>query len=306
MSLANLIPPPLSLLPIPLPSKNLIGTVANKLNALFNPNALAQSTSKMISQIAAAGGLARPSRFRVYLNAANIIKNAGIQTAGLNNPFNLANGVLSGLSALPVSFGPGGVSVTGVNPGAIVGAINSFTNKLSALDLSGRLTLFCDQAELPGRAFATSDIRHYGPTYKQPYQSTYSDVSLDFLVGDDMAEKYFFDAWHSVIESPKTQNFSYFKDYTTTIEIDQVSDSPDYNGNDVTYICKLYDAWPIGVDRLYLDYAANDQPHRLRVSFAFRRWVSDQTDFETGSAIGSNINSIKGNTGPLNISPNAP
>jgi hypothetical protein len=269
-------------LPVSVPAKNTIATVATKLASVFSPTNLNQATTKIMSQIAAAGGLARPSRYRVYLNASNILATAGIQTANLQTN-NIVNGLASGLAA-----------VGSLSAGSIIGAVNAFTNKYAALDLSGRLTLFCDQAEFPGRTFSTTDVRHYGPTYKQPYQSTYSDITLRFLVGDDMAEKYFFDAWHTIIESPKTQNFSYFNDYITTIEIDQVSDSPDVNQNDVTYVGKMYSAWPIGIDRLTLDYSDTDRPHRLSVSFAYRRWVNDQFDFETGSSSSSSVNSFKG------------
>lgn len=47
-------------------------------------------------------------------------------------------------------------------------------------DAPRNLALQCETAELPGRSFATTDIRTYGPIVKIPYQTTYNDMSLTF------------------------------------------------------------------------------------------------------------------------------
>ena len=49
-------------------------------------------------------------------------------------------------------------------PGALGTTMNSRT-----------LSLRCENASIPGRTLATSDLRIYGPTEKYPYQSTYSN-----------------------------------------------------------------------------------------------------------------------------------
>lgn len=283
MGLFNAIVSPL---PIPQSTKNTIATVATAISAEISPSGFSQSVAQLQSNISAAGGLSKPSRYRVMLNAANIIAQSGIDPANYSNPIAaLGNSVLSGLSTLQ-----------NLNAGTALLTANSVTNALNgglaALDFSGRLTLFCEAAEFPSREFVTTDVRHYGPTYKQPYQSTYPTLNLSFYVGDDMAEKYFFDAWMAIIENPYTQNFNYYDNYITTIEIDQVSDSPDYSGNDVSYICKLYDAWPIGLGNLQLNYGDKDQYHHLPVRFAFRRWVNNIYDIE-GSSSQQSVNWLK-------------
>ena len=35
------------------------------------------------------------------------------------------------------------------------------------------LTYMCESAEMPGRAFLNVDLRHYGPSFKLPFQSKY-------------------------------------------------------------------------------------------------------------------------------------
>jgi hypothetical protein len=137
-------------------------------------------------------------------------------------------------------------------------------------EMAQRLQFFCEGAELPGKSFATTDQRHYGPTYKVPYQTTYPDIKLTFNVGLDMKEKSFFDAWIFSVENPETHDYSYNSDYTTTIEIDQVSD---FTIDTPSYGVTLINAWPIQVDMLPLGYSKNDEVHKLNVTFTYKRWI---------------------------------
>ena len=47
----------------------------------------------------------------------------------------------------------------------------------------------CENANLPGRTLATIEQKTYGPIEKFPYQNTYSDIDLTFIVDDDIAGK---------------------------------------------------------------------------------------------------------------------
>ena len=57
----------------------------------------------------------------------------------------------------------------------------------------------CESANLPGRTFATTEQKTYGPVEKYPYLNTYTDIDLTFIVDDNMEQKLFFDAWMSYI-----------------------------------------------------------------------------------------------------------
>jgi hypothetical protein len=56
-----------------------------------------------------------------------------------------------------------------------------------------QLTMRCEATELPGRTIATGSTKIYNIEEKYPYQTTYSDISLTFIVSDDMNEKKFFE-----------------------------------------------------------------------------------------------------------------
>ena len=64
----------------------------------------------------------------------------------------------------------------------------------------------CETAQFPGRTFATTEQKTYGPIEKFPYLNTYNDLDLTFIVDDDMSQKVFFDAWMSYINVWIAQN----------------------------------------------------------------------------------------------------
>lgn len=141
------------------------------------------------------------------------------------------------------------------------------------------LSLRCESTELPSRALATLD-RKIGsvPVQRFPYLSMYPDITMTFIVGGDMSEKLFFDAWMELINPSSNFNFKYKKDYCTEILIRQYDSS-----NNLTYNAMLIDAFPIAVNQLDVDWA-NDGYHKLTVVFAYTYWTNTEL-----SNIGKNI-----------------
>ena len=127
----------------------------------------------------------------------------------------------------------------------------------------------CEAANLPGRTVATAEQKTYGPVEKYPYLSTYNDMDLTFIVDGDMYQKIFFDAWINYINPTFSNNFRYKSDYSTTISINQYDQS-----NNLTYTVALYDAYPISVNQLDLDWS-NDSYHKLSVTFAYTYWKNN-------------------------------
>lgn len=126
----------------------------------------------------------------------------------------------------------------------------------------------CENAQLPGRTFATAEQKTYGPIEKFPYLTTYNDLELTFIVSDDMIEKYIFDSWLEKINPSSTNNYSYKSDYSTIITVNQ------YNlQNEVTYSADFIEAYPISVNQMDLDWST-DGYHRLMVTFAYTRWFN--------------------------------
>lgn len=128
------------------------------------------------------------------------------------------------------------------------------------------LQLRCENAELPGRNISTTSMKVYNIEEKFPYQTTYNDINLTFIVGDDMREKKLFDAWLEWINPSLNYNLKYKTDYAVSLRINQYDLS-----NKLSYSIDLLDAYPIAVNQMDLDWS-NDGVHKLTVTFAYTYW----------------------------------
>jgi hypothetical protein len=127
----------------------------------------------------------------------------------------------------------------------------------------------CESANLPGRTFATTEQRTYGPVEKFPYLNTYTDIDMTFIVDDDMSQKVFFDAWLNYINPLYNYNYRYKGDYATVVTVNQY----DVTGA-LSYSVNLYDAYPISMNQMDLEWASEGY-HKLSVTFAYTYWQNN-------------------------------
>jgi hypothetical protein len=144
----------------------------------------------------------------------------------------------------------------------------------------------CENASLPGRTFATTEQRTYGPIEKFPYLTTYTDMDLTFIVDDDMSQKIFFDAWLNYINPTYNYNFRYKENYVTTITINQYSVT-----NDLTYSVNLIDAYPISMNQLDLDWNGEGY-HKLSMTFAYTYWKNNSLQALVMELLDAGIDSL--------------
>ena len=161
---------------------------------------------------------------------------------------------------------------------ALPPALAKFSNSTNTMR---KLALRAEAAEIPGRSLATSENRIYGPIRKMPYSQIYADTTMSFHCDHKMNELKLFNSWMSAIIDPgkgvsgesgalRPFNVKYYSEYTTTIEIQQF----DEKGN-ISYVCKLLEAFPIIMAALPLSWASVDEYHKLQISFAYRYWTGD-------------------------------
>jgi hypothetical protein len=137
---------------------------------------------------------------------------------------------------------------------------------------SRMLTMRCENAELPGRTIATTTAKIYGVDEKFPYMTSYNDMSLTFIVSDDMKEKKFFDAWLNWINPNTNFNVKYKQDFSVALRINQYDVQ-----NQLTYSVDLVDAFPIAVNQMDLNWAS-DGYHKVTVTFAYTSWRDNSVE----------------------------
>ena len=79
------------------------------------------------------------------------------------------------------------------------------------------LTFRCETAEMPGRTLSTYDLKiGSNPVEKYPYHVTFNDLTLTFIVGDNMYEKAFFEEWIDDINLRSNWSYEYKDNYSST------------------------------------------------------------------------------------------
>jgi hypothetical protein len=239
---------------------------------------MAFSPNLFLSNIRSKDGLAKTCRYEVVLPIPPYI-NSFIGNSIFEKILNFPNSIFSDVSdAINSAFGRGG-------------AADEYS-KTSNASMSRNLALQCEAAELPGKTMTTADVKIYGPTFKVPYQTQYSDTSLTFLCTNEFYERKLFDRWMEAIHPTDTNNLRFPKGdksrYLTNIKIIQYDDFIKQ-----IYAVELIDAFPIGVAPQSLSWA-DDGFHRLSVSFAYQRY---RTIYEGTYDIGAAAASLFGAAG---------
>jgi hypothetical protein len=155
-------------------------------------------------------------------------------------------------------------------------APTAISNYYGMLQSGPGLNLRCESANLPGRTFGTVEQKFgSNPSLKYPIHSSYNDMDLTFIVSGDMSERTFFDIWLEYINPTTTFDFNY--KLGTGLNTNDGFAAPyiivsqyDVNNN-LTYAVQLYNAYPISVNQMDLDWS-NDSYHKLTVAFAYDYW----------------------------------
>ena len=178
---------------------------------------------------------------------------------------------------------------------------SSLLRGLGYFGLMQQFTYLCESAELPGRGFMNADLRYYGPNFKIPYQTEYSETAMTFLCRTQSFERQFFDDWMEVINPTNTFDFNYKDSYKCEIQMFQFSEAgrrtttepnreatvPSPTSNEftepvATYAWTLHDAYPILINPQPVTWA-DDNFQRLSVSFTFSKWTRKNRDPSSGT-----------------------
>jgi len=133
---------------------------------------------------------------------------------------------------------------------------------------------FCDNAPMPGKTIATSDLRHYGPTRKIGREQTYGEFTLSFIMANSHIVRNAFLEWMDYIIDPVTANIRYQNQYIGTVKVfmfDQMATSTAVNS--ATVGAEYQQAFPTNVDAVNLGWDQLNQVGKFSVNFQYKKWV---------------------------------
>ena len=227
------------------------------------------SLQLFLSNIKAKDGLARPARFEVVLPIPAYI-NSFVSNSIFETILNLPNAAVADISNAVNN-------ILGNSP-------KDEQSKTTNASMSRYLALQCEASELPGKNLLTAEAKVYGPTFKVPYQTQYTETTLTFLCTNDFYERKLFDRWIEAIMPQDTNNMRFPKGessrYMTNIKIVQYDE---FIGQ--IFAIELIDAYPIGIANQPLSWQ-DDNFHRLSVNFAYQKYrVIYDSQYDVAAAV---------------------
>lgn len=178
--------------------------------------------------------LGRTNRYRVQFSLPSGIKLRGTDTsAGLNN------------AALDVNIPEVNVNL---NPNNLI-------------------NILCKSAQIPGFTIQTTEHKQLSTPYQMPISGNFSNMALTFYTNDSFDTHKFFRIWMDTVMNIDDNSMNFYNEYKTDIAIFVFSraDKP-------PYIINVYNAFPIELGQVQLDYGANDQLATCEVTFTYSYW----------------------------------
>lgn len=133
------------------------------------------------------------------------------------------------------------------------------------------ILLLCDQVNLPGVSYSTTQNRMYGELREVPYEKLYDNLSFSFYVDRKMEVKAIFDRWMEYIQHPTRRTFNYYDSYIIPITV-TVQDLTEKT----QYTIELFECYPKQISSIQLDSASKDVM-KLQVSMQYK-WFKTKNE----------------------------
>lgn len=137
-------------------------------------------------------------------------------------------------------------------------------NKLGISD-ARFLNYRCLNASLPAKSVGTTELKTYGPIRKLAYGGIHDDITLTFILSDDLKEREVFYKWLDLISSDITGNAEYYDEYVVSFTITTFNKNGKPNS-----VATILEAFPKSMGEVQLSWDENDSVSTLEVTFAYR------------------------------------
>lgn len=147
-----------------------------------------------------------------------------------------------------------------------------------------KILLFCDQIQLPGTNYSTTQNRMFGEFREVPYEKLYDNITMSFYVDVDMKVKSLFDDWSNLISNPVTKTYNYYNSYISdmVIEVQDINDKTRYQ-------MTLFECYPKTISSIQMDYAAKDVM-KISIGMQYKNWIaSPKSPLADGQKVPTNL-----------------
>ena len=136
------------------------------------------------------------------------------------------------------------------------------------------LQFLCENVALPTKSLSAQEKFIHGVGYQMPYRQAFQELSMTFLLTQDMSQKIFFDQWQNKVVDPDTGNIGFYEDYTCKMLIRKFARSAQHFGDVADYEITLFNAWPSIVAEIQLSHGGGNEIARLPVTMQYKMWKS--------------------------------
>ena len=241
---------------IGLPRDTSLDNVGNDPRLRHKPGGNAEHVmGRFQSYINEAEGFARKARFYVEFNLPN----------STGNTSNLINSEILGNDNAELSTAATELLTT----------FKSQKDMLSVQKANGRrVQAFCSAIAMPDREIQQKEVRHSGPVFKIAHDHKSTDIQATFYCDKFLRERSYFELWQSAIYSNQSNNFNFYDNYVSDVNIFQLGQFASRNErDDVTYAVKLFNCYPKTIGPVEYNYDANTL-QTFTVTFSFRYWIN--------------------------------
>ena len=223
-------------------------------------------------------------RFQSYINEAEGFARKARFYVEFNLPKGNNGGYLANLQGID------NLSQVGVSDATLESA-KTFPDSGSLKAVHGtngrRVRAFCSAIAMPDRDIQTKEIRHHGPAYKIAFDHKSADITATFYCDKFLRERSYFELWQSAIYSNQSNNYNFYDNYVSDVNIYQLGQFASRNErDDITYAVQLYDVFPKIIGPVEYNYEAN-AVQTFTVTFTFRYWINYFLDKSGNIDLGS-------------------
>lgn len=182
-------------------------------------------------------------------------------------------------------------------------SFSALADTFNTLAAERMIYLRSEQVKIPGVTIVGSDNKRYGVGVQQkmPHNVQFSDISMTFVADQEGTIYRYFYSWiNQIVDFNGTTNYAGRSSYMLGYKDDYVTDIYIFvydNYGNVSKTITLYDAFPISMNEISLDWNATNTVMKINVNFSYKEWSVDNVNTAFGSTLDLILGAFGGNLG---------